>query len=256
MYANYHTHTWRCRHAVGTEREYIEQAIEHGIRYLGFSDHTPQIYEGGFYPDHEKMHPTELDGYVSTILALKEEYAADITIHLGLEVEYYPSHYDELMQLLGQYPFEYMILGQHYLRTGMPDDVFCFRPTEDPAVLAEYVGRCITALETGRFLYLAHPDVLYFTGDEEVYSSQIHILCTRAREMDIPLEINLYGLGDGRHYPDERFWKIAGECGCKAVLGSDAHSADRVCPSQTAARAEELAARYGLPLLGDLEDRF
>ena len=28
VYANYHTHTFRCHHANGTEREYIEQAIE------------------------------------------------------------------------------------------------------------------------------------------------------------------------------------------------------------------------------------
>ena len=30
MIANYHTHTWRCRHADGTEREYVETAIEAG----------------------------------------------------------------------------------------------------------------------------------------------------------------------------------------------------------------------------------
>ena len=41
MRANYHTHTPRCRHAVGSEREYIEQAIEAGMEILGFSDHTP-----------------------------------------------------------------------------------------------------------------------------------------------------------------------------------------------------------------------
>ena len=28
MEANYHTHTWRCRHASGTERDYIENAID------------------------------------------------------------------------------------------------------------------------------------------------------------------------------------------------------------------------------------
>mgnify|MGYP002536991270 CR=1 FL=1 len=26
MIANYHTHTWRCMHASGTEREYVEKA--------------------------------------------------------------------------------------------------------------------------------------------------------------------------------------------------------------------------------------
>ena len=39
--ANYHTHTYRCQHAGGTEREYIEKAIEVGIKKLGFSDHVP-----------------------------------------------------------------------------------------------------------------------------------------------------------------------------------------------------------------------
>ena len=43
MIANYHTHTWRCRHADGTEREYVETAIEAGFKILGFSDHTPQL---------------------------------------------------------------------------------------------------------------------------------------------------------------------------------------------------------------------
>lgn len=36
MIANYHTHTWRCRHADGTEREYVERAIEGGLKILGF----------------------------------------------------------------------------------------------------------------------------------------------------------------------------------------------------------------------------
>ncbi len=39
--ANYHTHTKRCRHAVGEDREYVEAAIEAGLKVLGFSDHTP-----------------------------------------------------------------------------------------------------------------------------------------------------------------------------------------------------------------------
>ena len=28
MYANYHTHTKRCRHAAGEDREYVEAAIK------------------------------------------------------------------------------------------------------------------------------------------------------------------------------------------------------------------------------------
>ena len=38
MLHNYHTHTFRNHHAVGTEREYIEAAIAGGYQTLGFSE--------------------------------------------------------------------------------------------------------------------------------------------------------------------------------------------------------------------------
>ena len=41
MRANYHAHTWRCSHAKGTERDYVEAALDRGLEILGFSDHTP-----------------------------------------------------------------------------------------------------------------------------------------------------------------------------------------------------------------------
>ena len=41
MTENYHTHTARCRHATGTEEEYVLAAIDRGLKILGFSDHTP-----------------------------------------------------------------------------------------------------------------------------------------------------------------------------------------------------------------------
>ena len=46
MTVNYHTHTVRCRHASGSEREYIETAISRGLTILGFSDHSPYVFEG------------------------------------------------------------------------------------------------------------------------------------------------------------------------------------------------------------------
>ena len=36
MIANYHTHTPRCNHAVGSEEEYVQQALKAGIKILGF----------------------------------------------------------------------------------------------------------------------------------------------------------------------------------------------------------------------------
>ena len=73
MIANYHTHTWRCRHADGTEREYVERAIEGGLKILGFSDHSPYPFPEG-YDSGMRMRLDQGEGYVDTVLALKKEY--------------------------------------------------------------------------------------------------------------------------------------------------------------------------------------
>ena len=70
MKANYHTHTFRCHHARETEREYVEAAIENGIQVLGFSDHTPYLFDED-HSQHIRMRMDELDEYISTVLDLK-----------------------------------------------------------------------------------------------------------------------------------------------------------------------------------------
>ena len=41
-----HTHTKRCGHAFGADEEYVQAAIDAGIKVLGFSDHIflPNIF--------------------------------------------------------------------------------------------------------------------------------------------------------------------------------------------------------------------
>ena len=42
MLANYHTHTYRCGHAEGDEKEYIECVIRGGLQRLGCDAHRPE----------------------------------------------------------------------------------------------------------------------------------------------------------------------------------------------------------------------
>ncbi len=46
---NFHTHTTRCNHAVGEDRQYVEAAIKGGLKVLGFSDHSPYFFSGDYY---------------------------------------------------------------------------------------------------------------------------------------------------------------------------------------------------------------
>lgn len=245
MIANYHTHTYRCRHADGTEREYVEKAIEGGLKILGFSDHTPQVYPNG-YQCPVKMEPRELEGYVDTILDLKREYKDDIEIHLGLEVEYLYTLWEPLLRLLEPYPIEYMILGQHYLGNGI-DVPFCGAPTYDNESLRAYCRQTREALETGKFLYFAHPDVMWFLGSDDVYTEEMTALCRYCREADIPLEINLLGVREDRNYPRKLFWDIAAREGNSVIYGSDAHHADHVYSPEVIAKADRFVERCGIP---------
>ncbi len=247
MYANYHTHTPRCRHAQGTGREYAAAAVAAGLKVLGFSDHTPQFFPGEYY-SHFRMRPQELDGYCAEVTALREEYAGRLDIRLGLEAEYYPALFGALCRRLRGTPVEYLILGQHALGNEY-DAPYTGTPTADAALLRRYVDQCIEALGTGMFSYIAHPDIFNFQGEEAVYAREMERLCRAARDAGVPLEINLLGMEEGRCYPGERFFRLAGQVGNAAVLGCDAHAPAMLARPDLEARGRALAARCGLALL-------
>ena len=88
---NYHTHTYRCRHANGAIEEYIKRAIACGITHMGFSDHVPYMCANGVELCH-RVPVAEVGEYFAEISALREKYKEQIDIKIGFEMEYYPRH--------------------------------------------------------------------------------------------------------------------------------------------------------------------
>lgn len=245
MLANYHTHTPRCNHAVGPERDYIGRALEGGLQELGFSDHTPYFFDQPDYYSSFRMRPEQLPDYVETLLALRAEYGDRIRLFIGLEAEYYPRLFPRLLDYLRQFPLDYLILGQHALYNET-EGVYSTRPTDDEKLLDQYRGQTLEALETGLFSYFAHPDLFHFTGDPKAYDRHVRAICRKAMELSIPLEFNLLGFSEGKHYPDPAFWRIVGEEGCPVVLGSDAHAPADTWDPALIARGEALLADWGI----------
>lgn len=218
---NFHSHTFRCGHAVGTDREYVEAAIAAGFRVLGFSDHAPYFF-GEDFRSRVRMGVEDYPGYVESVLALKEEYRGQIDIRLGLETEYFPAYFDELMERVDQYPLDYMILGQHFLDQE-PGGIYPGRATGDEFILARYVEQIMEGLDTNRFLYVAHPDIINFVGDERIWRRHMLALLEEFKRRDMPVEINGCGMRDARWYPGDRFVKLAVENGNDFIVGVDAH---------------------------------
>ena len=112
MKHNFHTHTSRCQHAVGTDEAYVEAALDAGFDVLGFADHAPFPFANGFVSGI-RMPLDQLADYIHSVHALQQRYAGQLEIRLGLESEYFPRYHDHLLRMREQ-GIGYYILGQHY----------------------------------------------------------------------------------------------------------------------------------------------
>lgn len=242
---NLHAHTYRCGHASGTDREYIEAALAAGFKEIGFSDHIPvpwMAVGGELIFDHDRA-----KSYFDSIRALREEYKDRITIHIGFEVEYMSRHFAETMRILEDYGCEYMLLGQHICRNRQGDIVYSGSPDLPEAYCVDYyVDACLEALATGKFTYLAHPDVVNYKKDPEYQLRKLEQLIDGLVSMDIPGEYNRYGFFEKRNYPDDAFWRLAAEKKLKTVIGLDCHTPDVYTDQETVRQMREKLDAFGL----------
>lgn len=225
MLVNYHTHTSRCGHASGSDEQYVLAAIEAGIQVLGFSDHIP--FEGIHAPN-DRMDYDQIEDYMSSILALKEKYKAQIEIKLGFELEYYPELIDYYTSIRKR--VDYLIVGQHYkVLNDYGYDNYC--RDED---LDVYGDQVCAAMKSGLISIVAHPE--YFMLGKSSWNEACEKLAHRiglcAQATQIPLEINLNGIRFGKKktngkdsypYPFMPFWEIISQYNVKTVYGLDAH---------------------------------
>ena len=104
--------------------------------------------------------------------------------------------------------------------------------------LDKYLELVLKGLKTGLFSYVAHPDIIRFTGDDKAYEERIRSFIREVVKLGYPLELNRLGFFEKRHYPRDLFWKIAGEEGATAVIGLDAHTPEVYLDRETVKKIE------------------
>lgn len=232
---NYHTHTFRSGHGeYCSDAEIVKTAKENGITTLGFSEHIPN--PSLVLPDEDhRMLLSEVDEYISSINHLKSNNP-DMTIISGFEAEFDPIQESFLGEMREK--VDYMVLGQHFVANGLTK----VQMKGNPNYPIEYASMISKAIDSGIFDIVAHPDIFMEIRDtmtdehskklfdeNSIIASQI--ICEKARDMGIPIEINFGGvnknqiLSDGNlSYPHPTFWKVASEIdGLKIIQGIDAH---------------------------------
>lgn len=227
---DYHTHTYRCKHAIGRVEDYARFAFENKYKVLGITDHTP-------LPDNRfldvRMDISELKDHIIDFHKAQNKFP-ELKMLLGMECEYLDIYHNFLKdELLERWGVKYLVLGQHFFNCG-GELIFAWKDLKGVKELKIYTDHLVKAMETGLFDIVAHPDcfgTFYEHWDEEAVACSRYIL-EAAQALKIPLEINGNGFRKGKKaynsvtrykYPLFDFWKLATKYDIEVVINSDAH---------------------------------
>ncbi len=226
--ADYHMHTPLCRHAVGEPVDYARRAVELGLTEIGFSDHSPMPRDDF---DDWRMFDRQLDEYVAKV-RLAQTAFPQLTIRLGLEVDYIPGHEKWIRQLAARHPWDYFIGSVHYISDSWDID--------NPAKLAEwkkrdpfevwtlYFERLSLAAKSKLFQIIGHADlpkkfsIRPWQNCRQLYQDFLNA----AAQAGCAIELNTAGLRkDCREiYPCAELLDIAWRKSVPITFGSDAHA--------------------------------
>lgn len=232
---DYHMHTPRCKHAIGSIREYAQAAITLGLKEIGISDHSPM--PSGF--DHSwRMEENELEGYLREIDQVREEFSGELQIRMGIEADFYPGTEQYISNMLRIHPLDYVIGSVHYIDDwgfDNEDEIGGWRDRNIEDAYCRYYHLVAASAESGLFDIIGHPDLIKKFGHRPPLGSTKvrhaeECMLRAVRNSGCALEISSAGLRKpvGEVYPHGRMIARAAEMEIPFAFGSDAHTPGEV----------------------------
>jgi histidinol-phosphatase (PHP family) len=228
---DYHVHTYLCGHATGTPDDYIERAISKGLLEIGFSDHAPlpeNLREGITMPQ------SHVEYYISEIENRRERYSGEISIRIGLEVDF-PLHNSFDKRFFSNNRLDYIIGSCHFLGDWIvdhPDYVDEFKNRDIDEVYSEYYKNVEELVVSRQFDILGHFDLVKKFGHRPTrnFDSIVENISKLIGRFDMTVEINTSGLRNPVReiYPSGRIIETLYNCNVPITLGSDSHSPDEI----------------------------
>lgn len=245
--ADYHTHTFRCRHACGDAAAYVAAAERAGVAEIACTDHIPFPNE----PDPMyRMVEADFAGYLEAVGQARE--GAGIPVLLGMEADFTPelTAAGWVPRLAERAEFD-VVLGS--VHTGPYWDFKAGDPWLTGDVVAEvwrgYFTRYAEMARSGFYDVGAHFDLPKRRAvflPEAVQREIVLPALDAVAEAGMALEINTSGLGHpcGEVYPSLCILRWARERGIGLTFGSDAHDPNGVGRGFAEAVALARAAGY------------
>ena len=209
--ADYHIHTSLCKHASGKVNEFVEHAIDAGLREMAFTDHIP--LPDGFDSRH-RMDYHEMEIYQKWIYKAREKYP-EITILLGIEADYYKGFEQYLEKFMRSFDFDLTIMSVHFIPGWSPENwvfKYDFPHKTKSQIINEYLSALIAGIGTGLFDVLGHADIIKRPGESllDISPDMVERLLRTLASENMAIEINTSGIRKevGESYPEAAWLPI------------------------------------------------
>ena len=256
MLSNFHTHCTFCD-GKNSPEEMVLEAISRGCPSIGFSSHSNTPFDPGYCMDEERE-----SAYRKEILRLKKVYCDRISIHLGIEQDYYSAPADSA--------YEYCIGSVHYVRKNgqylsiddtpelLKRGVETLYDGDWYALCEDYYRLEADVVNRTGCRIVGHFDLItkfnekyhFFDEHHERYRKAAEGALLSLLQQNALLEINTGAISRGwktEPYPGTFLLEILGKQGARMILSSDAHRREDLLFGLPEAAA--LAEQYGISLV-------
>ncbi|MFA6789315.1 MAG: histidinol-phosphatase [Arcobacteraceae bacterium] len=242
MRIDLHNHTHFCNHATGSMREYVVKAIELGIDVYGFSEHAPMDFD-----QHYRLRFDDIKRYETEVLALKEEFANDISVVLGYEVDF--MQHIPMLDVILKAKVDYLIGSVHFLDGwgfDNPEFIGTYENRDIDKIWQDYFD-CIEAMaKSNLFDIVGHLDLIKIF--KYMPKKEVKIIAKKAmsaiKKANMVVEINPAGFRKPIHeqYPSTQLLEMCYELDIPITFGSDAHAVNQVgfCYEEAVSMAQKI----------------
>lgn len=246
MQADYHIHTFLCKHAKGEPSEYVETAREMALPEICFADHAPA-------PDgYDRKHRMEIEQFpVYTELVSELRDNDNLEVLFGIEADYYEGYEEFLGKWLIEQKFDLVIGSIHYIKDwgfDNPKKRNVWDSVDVTTTWREYFELVGRLAETKMFDVVGHLDLPKKFGhrpNDRDLKEMAQPVLDRIAAAGMAIEINTSGLRKPVQeiFPSFLLLELAREREIPICFGSDAHAPQDV--GFGFAEALELARQAG-----------
>ena len=254
--ADVHNHTI-ASHGLATVGEMYAAAKERNLRWYGFSEHSP-LPPGYSCPLYKGDLAVAFPAYAAEVMALREQTAclpgtqsASPRVLMGMELDWLPVNMPWMRDVIGHYPFDYIIGGLHFVGEVPVGSPRCWGPVverhERFARYDAYYEIMQGLAASGMVDVVAHPDFIKVCCYDDFQAwlalpgstDRIAAVLEAMRTTDTAMEVSSAGLRKPFHepYPGPVIMRLAADLGLTISFGSDAHNTQ-----DTGSHFSELAA--------------